>query len=133
MFWNGKQIAFITPNDYKIHNNVYPVKVEVGDNNVKFEGAGVDDSYGLTIDNVKFIRKGTSTDLAENGGFEKPDLGKGWKVFPEIPGWKGKGIEVGWGKIYNKDWNSQIVELDGHKHGYLSQIWTFNSSYALQK
>ena len=50
-----------------------------------------------------------------NGDFEKPDVKKGWTVKDEIPGWKGKGIEIGYGQIYNKNWNSQIVELDGHE------------------
>ena len=104
-----------------------------GKNTLKFEGTGKQDSYGLTIDNVQLVEEGTSKNIVVNGGFEKPDLGKGWKVFDEIPGWKGKGIEVGFGQIYNSRWNSQVVELDGHDHGFLAQNWTFDNSLALQE
>ena len=67
-----------------------------------------------------------------NGDFEKPDVKKGWTVKDEIPGWKGKGIEIGYGTIYNQGWNSQVVELDGHDHGYLSQTWNFDKTLTPQ-
>ena len=53
----------------------------------------------------------------------------------KIPGWEGKDIEVGWGKLYSNHWNSQVVELDGKKNvkGYFEQKWTFNSDFELEK
>ena len=79
------------------------------------------------------IRDRTKVDIIVNGGFEQPDMKKKWKIMDKIPGWEGKDIEVGWGKIYNKGWNSQVVELDGKRNvnGYFVQKWTFDKSYQL--
>ena len=78
----------------------------------------------------------SGNDIIVNGGFEKPNLKdkeKKWKIQDKIPGWKGKDIEVGWGKIYNKNWNSQVCELDGKKdvHGYVEQKWDFDGEFNL--
>ena len=131
VFWNGALAHHIVPVDHDVHDQTVNIDIVSGENVLKFEGAGKMDTYGLTIDNVKFVEVGTDSNIVVNGGFEKPDLGKGWKVFDEIPGWKGKGIEVGFGKIYNQGWNSQVVELDGHDHGYLTQKWNFDDSLTL--
>ena len=131
VFWNGAEAHHIVPVDHNVHDQTVNIDIIPGENVLRFEGAGKQDTYGLTIDNVKFVEVGTNSNIVVNGGFEKPDLGKGWKVFDEIPGWKGKGIEVGYGKIYNQGWNSQVVELDGHNHGYLAQKWNFDDSLTL--
>jgi len=93
---------------------------------LRFEGSGKKDGLGLTIDNVKLLQEKSKEDIVVNGGFEQPDLNKKWKILDKIPGWEGKDIEVGWGKIYNSKWNSQVVELDGRKNanGYCAQKWT---------
>ena len=129
VFWNEKKVFHVTPNNYKVHKKTIEVEAVIGTNSLKFEGEGKEDSYGLTIDNVKVIKVTNNKDVAVNGDFEKPDINKKWKVFDSIPGWKGKGIEIGWGKIYNKKWNSQVVELDGHKLGHLEQKWTCDAKY----
>lgn len=77
------------------------------------------------------MRYGTKVNIAINGGFEKPNLGKGWKIFNKIPGWFGEGIEVGSGHLYNNGWKSQVVELDSDKNGELTQTWSFDSDYFL--
>ena len=61
-------------------------------------------------------------------------MGKSWKIFNNIPGWDGKGIEVGNGNIYiNRKcgWNSQVVELDGHKNYQITQRFYFDSNFRL--
>ena len=127
VYWNGEKIIHVIPQNHDIITKTQKVRVVPGVNTLKFEGEGKSDSFGLTIDNVKLIRDDTKEDLAINGGFEQPDQKGKWNVYDEIPGWKGKGIEIGRGTIYNKAWTSQICELDGHKHGYLSQQWDFNN------
>ena len=40
--------------------------------NFSLEGAGKVDGLGLSIDNVKVYKKGTTENLIKNGDFEKP-------------------------------------------------------------
>ena len=131
VFWNGKEVTSIVPSDYLVHSEKVSLEAMVGENALKFETAGKSDGYGLTIDNVKLVKDGSSEDVVINGGFEQPDLGKKWRIQNEIPGWKGKDIEVGWGKIYSKEWNSQIVELDGHRNqpAFMVQTWNCDKNF----
>ena len=135
VFWNGKKVANVVPADHNVHKKVVSVTVNQGGNELKFQGSGKKDSYGLTIDNVKLLSQGTKKDIVVNGGFERPDMKKKWKIMDKIPGWEGKDIEVGWGKIYNNRWNSQVVELDGKRNvnGYFVQKWFFDKNYKLIK
>ena len=135
VFWNGKKVANVVPADHNVHKKVVSVTVNQGGNELKFQGSGKKDSYGLTIDNVKLLSQGTKKDIVVNGGFERPDMKKKWKIMNKIPGWEGKDIEVGWGKIYNNRWNSQVVELDGKRNvnGYFVQKWFFDKNYKLIK
>ena len=127
VFWNGHKIARIAPRNYRVNNYKIQVNVKDGVNMLKFAGAGCSDSYGLTIDNVKLIRFHTHNNIVVNGDFERPKLGwRKWRVFNDIPGWWGNGFEVGCGGLYNCGWKSQVVELDGHKNGHLTQKWKFN-------
>ena len=107
VLWNGKKILQVTPSDHEVHNKVAKVSVQKGENVLRFEGAGVKDGFGLSIDNVKLIQISTGKNIVINGGFERPDLRnkeQKWNMFDNIPGWTGKDIEIGWGKIYNKNW-----------------------------
>ena len=133
VFWNGKVIDHITPNDYKVHTFFLWVTVRVGENSLKFVGHGWSDCFGLTIDNVKLVRSGTTENICINPGFEYPNVDGKWNVFNDIPGWWGHGFEIGSGKIYNHRWNSQICELDGHRNGFLSQEWAFDQYYHLRR
>ena len=129
VFWNGKKIASLTPYNYNIQTKSIDVYVNVGQNMLKFEGAGTADGLGLTIDNVELVRYGTTKNIVVNGGFENPCLGRGWKIFNDIPGWWGNGFEVGSGHLYNCGWKNQVVELDGRTNAHLTQKWTFNNNY----
>lgn len=90
------------------------VTVQVGSNSLQIEGAGISDSYGLTVDNVALVRAGTSVSIVVNGGFESPNQHGSWSILTDISGWKGINIEIGQGTIYNNGWNSQVCELDGN-------------------
>lgn len=129
--WNDVILHSIVPTDYAVHIHTITVYVKAGENKLQFEGTGFDNSFGLTIDNVKLIRDGTVTNIVVNGGFEQPDVGHSWGIHNNIPGWTGVGIEVGWGKIYNNGWNSQVVELDGNHNYQITQKWSFDSNYKL--
>jgi hypothetical protein len=80
------------------------------------------------------VRYGTAQNIVFNGDFERPNLDKvekKWIVRDKIPGWFGQGIELGLGHLYSKFWKSQVVELDAHKNGHLSQKWNFDADYKL--
>jgi len=128
VYWNDELIYTITPRDYEIQNLSLQVIAKKGANSVKFQGSGVSDSYGLTIDNVELVRRGTDKNLLVNGGFENPSTNGGWTTRRSIEGWTGQGnnIEFGRGGIYNRRWNSQVVELDSSSNYALVQTVTLD-------
>ena len=131
LYWQGKYIYKIAPRDYNVRTVSGWLRVNEGTNRLAFQGFGTSDSYGLTINNVQLIREGTSTNICVNGGFEQPYVGSGWKVYNQIPGWRGSGFEIGSGHHYNRQWKDQVCELDGHQNGYLLQLWNFDRNYRL--
>ena len=131
ILWNDVIIASIVPSDYNVHTQTIVVYIKKGQNKLQIEGAGVQDSYGLTVDNVILKRDGTTTNIVVNGNFEQPNVGSSWGIFNNIQGWEGVGIEIGYGTIYNSQWNSQVVELDGNKNFQITQKWNFDSKNAL--
>ena len=81
-------------------------------------------ALGLALMGAATADKGADgrTNLIKNGDFENPTVGS-WKLFPNgVEGWSGKGIEIGKGKNYNKNWpngaQNQVAELDGDKNNY---------------
>ena len=48
--------------------------------NFSMEGAGTLDGLGLTIDNVKVYKQGTTENLIQNGDFESPQT-PSWSIF----------------------------------------------------
>lgn len=125
VLWNGYVVYSIKPCDYEIHPVSIEVKSEGEDNTLEFEGAGASNSYGVTIDNVRLVRKGTSRDLVVNGGFERPCQNGGWHTYDRIEGWEGTPLEIGGGKLYNCRWNSQVAELDSDNNYRLTQRFHF--------
>ena len=118
-----------------VDNNIFSFKVNVtasvGRNSLQFEGAGVSDGKGLTIDKVSLIRVGSANNIVVNGDFEVPAQNGGWNFQNDIPGWTGKGIKIGWGDLFNTNWNSQVIELDGSRNYEITQLFTFDSSLNL--
>ena len=130
VYWNDKMIMVVSPSDYEAHTKVIHVFVDVGENILKFEGAGKADGRGMILDNVKLTRLGGKRNIVKNGDFERPDVGRKWRIVNTIPGWEGKQFEIGSGHLYGKKiWNSQVIELDGRKNCYLLQRWNFDSRY----
>ena len=131
ILWNNAIIASIVPSDYSIHIFKVNVSAVVGQNSLQIEGAGISDSYGLTIDNVQLVRVGSAQNIVVNGDFQTPYQAGGWHIFNSIPGWQGLGIEIGWGDIYNIDWNSQVLELDGNSNFEVTQYFNFDSNFQI--
>ncbi len=129
--WNNVVIYSIVPTDYLVHTVNLAVTVQVGSNSLQIEGAGISDSYGLTVDNVALVRAGTSVSIVVNGGFEAPDQHGSWSILTDISGWKGINIEIGQGTIYNNGWNSQVCELDGNGNFEISQTFVFDSLFQI--
>lgn len=131
VIFNDVVILSIVPTDYSIQTVTLFVIVVAGRNKLQFEGAGISDSYGLGIDNVRFVRAGTTVNIAVNGDFELPNQYGSWGIFNDISGWRGVGIEIGFGTIYNLQWNSQVCELDGNTNYQITQFFTFDSHFQL--
>lgn len=87
--WNGEKIISVEPVDHDVHTQEAEVEVLEGENVLEFAGAGKSDKLGLTIDDVRLIKVGTEKNIVVNGGFEKPDVAKSWKVQSNILGWEG--------------------------------------------
>ena len=120
----------VSPSDYAINTHQSYVYAKPGQNSLNFKDIGCfDDSYGLTIDNVKLVRDGTAEDIVVNGGFEEPNQNGGYTIINNIPGWSGVGLEIGKGTIYNYRWTSQVIELAGHRSYDLTQRWRFDTNY----
>jgi hypothetical protein len=83
----------------------------------------------LTIDNVKLVKKGTCQNLISNGEFEQPALNGHWKYLSSVPGWITSRAEIGYGKIYNCRWNSQVLELDADRNIEVSQSFKMDCDY----
>ena len=58
VLWNDVIVYSIVPTDYDVHTYTINLTAIVGQNSLQFEGAGVSDSYGLGIDNVRLVRVG---------------------------------------------------------------------------
>lgn len=84
VIWNDVIIASIVPVDYEIHLYKVNVTVREGRNSLQIEGAGVSDSYGLTIDNVVLTRLGSAQNIVINGGFDLPNQYGGWNIYNGI-------------------------------------------------
>lgn len=148
VIFNREEIFSVNPTDQLIINQSIKLKGHKGSNVLSFAGTGTSDGLGMTIDDValfcddhnsKIVTKpetiieaipessqcNKNKEYIVNGGFENPCVAGGWKIFPEIEGWKsvdGSGIEVGTGSIYLSGWGStQIVELDANHNTPLMQ------------
>ena len=74
MIWNKKKIGHLAPKNYNIQTKSIDVVVNGGQNMLRIKGAGKSDGFGLTIDNVKLVRYGTTKNIVVNGDFEKSVL-----------------------------------------------------------
>ena len=98
--------------------NVY---ANEGENILQLRGAGISDNAGLTVDNVKLVKEGTTQNLVVNGGFERPKIEKDFGGFQGIEGWSSTYMEIGVGSYFNLRWPSQVCELDGVGNSIITQ------------
>jgi hypothetical protein len=101
----------------------------VGQNSLQFIGAGISDSYGLLVDDVTLVRAGSNIVL--NGDFSSPNVHGSWGIFNDISGWKGTGIEIGFGPSAYGLGTSQECELDGNGNYEITQYFTFDNQFNL--
>ncbi len=115
--------------DYQWRTVSLQVTVQPSKNSLQFIGAGISDSFGLLIDNIKLVRQGTTTNIVVNGDFSSPNTQGSWGIFNDISGWLGTGIEIGSGPNAYGSGVGQICELDGNDNYVITQYFTFNSQY----
>lgn len=116
--------------DYLWHSVSLSVTIVPGRNSLQFVGAGISDSYGLLIDNVRLIRQGTTTNIVVNGDFSSPNVHGSWGLFTDISGWQGIGIEIGSYNAYGTDsGHHQVCELDGTSNYEITQYFYFNNQF----
>lgn len=114
--WNNVIILTIAPSNYLINTASLVVTASVGKNTLQFVGAGTSDSYGLLIDDVSLVRSATTLNIVVNGGFESPNTHGSWTIQNNIQGWRGEGIEIGYGPSAYGVGSSQWCELDGNRN-----------------
>ena len=137
---NNEEIYDGTSSDLSLHRFSKIFVCRKGDNEIKFQGNGTSNGYGMTIDNVrvlveKFILKNplpvkNQNNLLINGDFEIPSLGNSSKTLTELQGWKlNPNVEIGKGSIYNDNWKSgQVAELDSNQNTSISQSFNLNDA-----
>lgn len=108
VLWNGNQLNEAFSKNYEVLSATYTVYAIVGENILNFVGTGTSTNQGAGITNVELIRKGKCglEDVLVNGNFaDATNTGKSYKIFKNgIRGWKADEIEVGYGPIYNSNW-----------------------------
>ena len=93
-------------------------------------GAGTSDNLGLTIDNIKIVKEGTTENLVINGDFEHPKVDRNSKVFSGgIQRWMASDIEIGVGLFFNPRWTTQVCDLDGNGNSIMTKVAFHHSIY----
>lgn len=127
--FNNAIVYSIVPSNYQWQTITIQLTVQAGRNSLQFAGAGISDSFGVLIDNVKLVRQGTSANIVVNGDFSSPNVFGSWGIFNDISGWFGTGIEVGFGPNAYGSGVGQVCELDGNANYQITQYFTFNNQY----
>lgn len=108
VLWNGDQLNEAFSKNYEVLSATYTVKAIVGENILNFVGTGTSATKGASITNVELLRKGRCglEDVLVNGNFaDATNVGESFKIFKNgIRGWKADEIEVGYGPVYNSNW-----------------------------
>ncbi len=128
--FNNVIVLSIVPSNYIWNTVNLAITVQPGRNALQFSGAGISDDFGLLIDNVRFVREGTSQNILINGDFSSPPVFGSWNIFNDISGWLGKGIKIAFGpNIFNAPGLSQVCELDGDGNFQITQYFTFDNQF----
>ena len=69
--WNNKVVGslLLTGSNTGVNHASFLVVLEQGDNVVQFDGTGLSDSYGISIDKVTLTAPYSLTSLIANGDF----------------------------------------------------------------
>jgi hypothetical protein len=101
------------------------VVLEQGDNVVQFDGTGLSDSFGISIDKVKLSAPYSLSNLIANGDFEIPALAPGTFIIQNggFNGWSASEYELGSCSLYNGAWGAgQCIELDANINVRYTQV-----------
>ncbi len=111
-----------------VNHASYSVILQSGENTLQFDGTSLDDSYGVTIDNVRLFSAYNSNNLIVNGDFSSPAVGSGFSIIPGgITGWSAARAEVGYSGRYNTNWPAgQVIELDSDSNQRYTQTITIS-------
>lgn len=130
VLWNNVVIDSLQYNGYNgaVNKASYLVTLQSGDNFLQFDGTSTDDSYGVTIDNVKLFSAYNSSNLVVNGDFSNPNVGSEFQYYiGGIPGWYAAKAEVGASFRYNPNWPAgQVAELDSDGNQRYTQVITIS-------
>lgn len=141
VYFNDKLVI----SDNRSLNSLFAATVAVnglaGANNLRIEGTGVSDSFGITVDDVTLkceilttTPPPTTCDVKKNfivnGDFQSPALTsfgtQSFQLLPNIPGWSTNSyLELGYGWRYNTVWGTlgntnQVIDLDSCRN---DPIW----------
>ncbi len=130
VLWNNFVIASLryTGNNAGVNRASYSVQLQSGDNILQFDGTGLEDSFGISIDNVKLVSAYNTTNLIVNGDFSTPNVGSGFQYYAGgIYGWSAAKAEVGASFRYNLNWPAgQVIELDSDSNQRYTQVITIS-------
>lgn len=110
----------LIPTNYNITQYTLELQVDSGQNTLYIKAAGGIEAYGLTIDNVKLVRKGSTDNIIDNGDFEAPGSG-GWKsIIHDAP-------------LFNHMWaKTKVGKLDPNRNLTLTKVFYFDSFYRFE-
>ena len=128
--FNNVIVYSVVPTDYNLNTVNLALTVQRGRNSLQFSGAGISDTFGLVIDNIRLVRQGSTDNIVINGDFSSPTVYGGWNIFDDISGWLGTGIKLAYGPSYlNSPGLGQVCELDGRTNYQITQYFTFDNLY----
>lgn len=119
IYWNKKLVGELIPTNYNIAHYTLQLQVDSGQNTLLIKAAGGIEAYGLTIDNVKLVRKGSTDNIIDNGDFEAPGA-NGWNsIIHDAP-------------LFNHMWSkTKVGKLDPNRNLSLTKVFNFDSFYRL--
>lgn len=79
VYWNGVKVKAIRPLNYAVATITLSLAARPGNNTLAFKGTGISDGFGLTFTSVQLLQH--RKDLINNGKFDRPNVGKGERIF----------------------------------------------------
>lgn len=110
----------LIPTSYNITQYNQLISVDTGENTLLIKGVGGIEVYGLTVDNVRLVRQGSTDNIIENGNFE--DMGiSGWNsIIHDAP-------------LFNHMWaKTKVGRVDANINQTLVKVFHFDSYFRLK-